>query len=359
MKNITFWFGAGASANCLPTYGNFSNRFSIFVEFMNKFNTSNLDRDYSEANTDLLNSIKQLQDEFIYHNTPDTIAKKYFHTNKQELLRKLKIILILFFVFEQDFNYPIDLLEEFNKNKNANIDKKDKIDKRYDAFIASVLKPVEGKLEFLEGIKILSWNYDIQLEKAYSNYAQRTVINIQKQLQSLPDINGKNYEITNYISVIHLNGLAYAETENLKGLTENNLHTKIFSLYYDLNFKPYFSNIAGGDHLLNFAWENLKEDFTLKENNNLLENALEVAKETNALVICGYSFPIFNRAIDIKLLEKMSKLEHIFLQTPSAKDVKPLLNQILKGRIEDKKIEDLGYWNQFHLPEQFLPLNVI
>ncbi len=96
MSNITYLFGAGASANCLPNYGNFRDRFSIFSKFMNEFNTSNLDKDYREAVSSLLNSLKQLQQEFIYHNTPDTIAKKYFHSNKKELLITLKIILILF-----------------------------------------------------------------------------------------------------------------------------------------------------------------------------------------------------------------------------------------------------------------------
>jgi hypothetical protein len=115
MKNITYLFGAGASANCLPTYGNFSRRFDIFQTFMNQLNTADFPKDYRDAHTNLLNSIKQLQEEFIFHNTPDTIAKKYFHSNKIELLRRLKIILILFFVFEQDFHDPFDLLEESNK----------------------------------------------------------------------------------------------------------------------------------------------------------------------------------------------------------------------------------------------------
>jgi hypothetical protein len=61
----------------------------------------------------------------------------------------------------------------------------------------------------------------------------------------------------------------------------------------------------------------------------------------------------------MKLLKSMPNLEHIYLQTPSAKEIKPLLNQILEGRVINNKIEDLGYWNQFHLPEQFLPLDAI
>lgn len=354
MKNITYLFGAGASANCLPTYGNFSRRFNTFHKFVNQLNISDFPKDYKDAHTNLLNSIKKLQEEFLYHNTPDTIAKKYFHSNKTELLKTLKIILILFFVFEQDFHYPFNLLEE--SNTKTHIDNKDKIDKRYDAFIASILKPIEGKLEFLEGVNILTWNYDIQIEKVYSNYAKRTIRNIQKQLQSLPDINGNSYKIMNTLSVLHLNGLAYAECEHLEGLHEKNLHTQILSLYDNLIWGT--DSVAGGLPLLTFAWENLKEDFTLKRN-DLLENAIKVAKETHALVICGYSFPIFNRAIDMKLLKSMSNLEHVYLQTPAAKEIKPLLSQMLEGRTIDNKIEDLGYWNQFYLPEQFLPLDAI
>lgn len=359
MSNITYLFGAGASAACLPTYENFRNRFSIFYTFMNQFNKSTLHKQYQDAHMNLLNSIKQLEGEFIYHNTPDTIAKKYFHSKKNENIRTLKIILILFFVFEQDIHYPFHLIEELNTKLDINKkNQKDLIDKRYDAFIASILKPVEGELKFLEGINILTWNYDIQLEMTYSNYAIKKVIDIQKQLQSLPNIKSNDsYKIESKFSVLHLNGIAYAESENLKGISEKNLHTKILSLYYNL-FNDIDSDIGGAtsdEHLLTFAWENLKEDFTLKQN-TLLENALEVSKETHALVICGYSFPIFNRAIDIKLLKNMSKLEHVFLQTPSAKEIKPLLKQILNGTVIDSKIEDLGYWNQFHLPEQFLPL---
>jgi hypothetical protein len=90
------------------------------------------------------------------------------------------------------------------------------------------------------------------------------------------------------LSVIHLNGLAYAECENLKGLHEKNLHSHILSLYDNLIWG--MDSVAGGLPLLTFAWENLKEDFTLKRN-NLLENAIKVAKETHALVICGTHSP--------------------------------------------------------------------
>src|SRR5215210_6697320 len=80
MKDIIELFGAGASANCLPTYGNFSGRFNTFHKHINQLNSSAFPKDYKDAHTNLLNSIKELQEEFHCHNTPDTIAKKYFHS---------------------------------------------------------------------------------------------------------------------------------------------------------------------------------------------------------------------------------------------------------------------------------------
>jgi hypothetical protein len=58
---------------------------------------------------------------------------------------------------------------------------------------------------------------------------------------------------------------------------------------------------------ISFAWEK----------NDLGDIIIETIKETNTLVIIGYSLPYFNRDVDRALFEAMaSSLENIFIQVP-------------------------------------------
>ena len=103
--NVTYLLGAGASANCLPTYANFEKRFMQFALLFhsNSKEFQELKENYKNLANRFYTKAEDLVKEFRYHNTPDTIAKKYFHRygGNSEQLKDLKELLILFFIYEQ------------------------------------------------------------------------------------------------------------------------------------------------------------------------------------------------------------------------------------------------------------------
>lgn len=354
MANVTYLLGSGASANSLPTYLNFSNRFekfkNIFLE--NSFWVKKL-TDSQKADANRIKTIaERIALEFRFHNTPDTIAKKYFHSNNESSeLEDLKNILILFFLYEQTLDETIMGIEP------GTPEFKQPIDKRYDAFIASLLEPVRGKLKLYNQFKILTWNYDLQFEIAYSRYNNNQLIpNCQGFIQSCPTllpVGNEKFSLDKF-SVLHLNGIAYARPNSTYGSKE------LLGSFYDRTSMPigyltdvYHSLISrgisddiGGSKLLSFAWE--KQD---KEGNKIeseiLKKAIEVARQTQILVIIGYSFPIFNNHIDKKLLGEMGQLQKVYIQSPKAKEIENILTDF---SIPPGKIKDVGYFSQFHIP---------
>jgi hypothetical protein len=74
MKNITYLFGAGASANALPVVRIFNERLEKFQKYLkdnrNKFRNSVLDT--------FMNDLGLILEESNKHSTIDTVAKNFF-----------------------------------------------------------------------------------------------------------------------------------------------------------------------------------------------------------------------------------------------------------------------------------------
>src|SRR5690349_9205176 len=172
MAKITFLFGAGASAQCLPVIKDIPNRLKKFKDFFvahRSASSSPLLGGRTEIDVeerfikDCENIISVLDNK--EHATIDTYAKKLRiilnHDNHAvEKYNSLKAITSSFFIYEQLVN---------------------KIDNRYDSFFASLLQ--DDYTGFPKNVRIMSWNYDFQFEKAYSSYCGKsTLSNIQPLL---------------------------------------------------------------------------------------------------------------------------------------------------------------------------------
>ena len=121
----------------------------------------------------------------------------------------------------------------------------------------------------------------------------------------------------------------------------------------DLYHSIYTIGIAGeigGSKLLSFAWEKQNEDGSIADN-AILNKAIEVASQTQILVVIGYSFPIFNNLIDKKLFEKMSLLRKIYIQSPNANEIKNIVLDF--PNVTQAKINDVGYFSQFYIPPEW------
>src|SRR5690606_32255913 len=123
----------------------------------------------------------------------------------------------------------------------------------------------------------------------------------------------------------------------------------------------YDETCKSGDYwlesLLSFAWEDERSDF--------LENVSKLVADTEVLAVIGYSFPFFNREIDIRVIRAMTKLQKVYFQDRRPADVKERFMSLGLGEVKNfrsmvaaensgrvKLINDVA---KFHLPPE-LPL---
>ncbi len=274
----------------------------------------------------MVDAIENLSAELRFHRSPDTVAKKYFHTSENKALLHLKAIIIVFFIFEQSINQKLEYETEkeifgepFFKNKRV-------IDDRYDAFIASILKPKKG-FEFLENISILSWNYDFQLELCYKHYAGCYWDVVQERINSIPYFGAdtKDLDPNKTYRLIHLNGVALSFPEEPSTNNGRNLLRKAIGIneYPKDDLFYIFSSIINQkngitnypDKYLFFGWENVDENGKPNKDFIIYKKSLEIAEKTDVLVVIGYSFPTFNNEIDSMILNKMKNLSKIVVQS--------------------------------------------
>lgn len=221
--------------------------------------------------------------------TIDTYAKLLNVTQNITEYLKLKNALALLFTLVQD---PI------------------KRDLRYDGFLASL---INKNAEFPDDITILSWNYDYQIEFAFSNYfhsESRSINTIWRGLNLL-DKSQNNLYSKDSFSVIKLNGTASFFGEG----------NTIVDMYFRNNTQSILSKLGTllvdeGEYArtdLSFAWE---------DNKPFLTSVKEKIQDAEVVVVIGYSFPYFNREVDRAIIQSMVDLKKIYIQDPVAKEVK-------------------------------------
>ena len=309
LEKITYILGAGASAKALPIIrkGNeeptdkketFSGALNEFIEMCEK----NYETSFQEVHVDQFRKdIRWLAQECEEFSTPDTFAKYLYHKDRK-LLSKLKAALIGFFVIEQTF---------FRK-----------IDKRPLAFITSLM---EDSALLPENVGFISWNYDSQMQIAFSKFQV-------EELQRYSGVNKHSPPLTEYFpplghphnytqpfKLVQLNGIAglFHEMESNMNLSLNQFSNT------PSNFSKVINNIyaiaQNEDMIFTFAWENLGHSNPGKVLHQRMLHALKIAENTTILVIIGYSFPFFNRKIDNEIFEvllKSGKLKKIYFQDP-------------------------------------------
>ncbi len=340
MKNITFLFGAGASAGTkkqqgLPIVNELPDRITgLIQEIKNKnwLTNNRLDRGFPSGTRFSMNLIKDLEwvsNEARNHASVDTFAKKLFLKGEieRENLRRLKIALSLFFILEQS-RRPLDI--------------------RYDAFFASILN--ETPTKFPEHIRILSWNYDYQFEKAYSGYSDSSdLLTNQTAIRVFSKFDEGSLQPDHFVT-IKLNGttgfsdgkLHYYDLRDLSANFDLKLMTEVVKVYVDLK-----SDSKKDLHpLLSFAWESegLKGE-------TIVEKAITCTQETHVLVVIGYSFPFFNREVDRAIISRMQNLEKVYFQAPDAENIRTRF-QAVRSNMLPKDLVAYTDVGSFLLPDE-------
>lgn len=214
MTKVTYLLGAGASYDAVPIVGEMEHRLFELINTNRIFPVSRANKKEAKSSERITRNLESLSEanklisrdkvdiqpfyrslEWLYkgmanHASVDTFAKKLFlkanegdNTAKKDL-QMLKFTLSAFLTIEQLLNRE---------------------DLRYDKFFASILG--ENTKDLPPNINIISWNYDLQFEIAYSDYSNQTSMkNIQNDLNLLTkhdqNINTPLYQF----SILKLNG---------------------------------------------------------------------------------------------------------------------------------------------------------
>lgn len=339
--NITYLFGAGASRNALPIVNEMSQRIHYMIDLLlsESYELSSsetfediegLKRTKRQVQHSFIDDLKWLEQKCDEHASVDTFAKKLFLKGQQKELLRLKIILSAYLTLEQAHNHTGD--------------------KRYDAFYASLLS--NSVNDFPSTIKIISWNYDFQFEKAYSDYSDSKEISKNQELLNFKTRhNGRRFD--NGFGIYKINGTTGLYRHIGKTSERDEIHIcSKFPEKFDVDvveqvienyiFAHYYKHIYYPT--LSFAWEKLDED------DNIVSKCIQAAASTHVLIVIGYSFPFFNREIDRKIIGSMQTLQKVYFQSPDAEDVKERFLSV-RADIPESRLYCRTNVSQFLLPD--------
>lgn len=330
MSKVTYLIGAGASYGERGDQNNYFLRgvpiISEFQKAINDFRTiyqieiNKLDKYYSE--------LEKICEEYP---TIDTYSKLLYVTSGTTRLAPsisyddIKRLLSIFLLLHQC---------------------KVKRDQRYDGFIASV---INEKKEF-PPMTILSWNYDAQFELAYAGYSDYKYIReIWKSLNVYNKTYPLPYDESKGFAFIKLNGTAFFTSNKRNVERDSTSYQQIMDIFHGGNpdiwalANNLYDNISEYHNTLSYVWE--------KENRDeLLNTSVNRTKDTETLIVIGYSFPYVNREIDDVVISNMTKLKKIIVQDKYPDDVIDRIKSIISNKeitIEAKKV------NQFYIPSSF------
>ncbi len=348
-NKITFLFGAGASANALPVVNKIPSSLTEFRDLYHD-NRSGLEviLEGGVVQKEAENSFVRECDKIIellvkkQHASVDTYAKRLrltapYDSNAIRKYRGLKAILSSFFITKQ-FKSPVDY--------------------RYDSFLASILG--NSHTDFPEHVRIITWNYDYQLELAFSMYSGKNTVSENQSLLRVNEI-GRTDVDSNQFSIFKLNGTTNFIKKN-NGIDEVKYVYDSFSPPNDrdlcLKFTTLYNNVINdADNVrssLSFAWESGWGNDTQE----FLEKTENAIKDTNTLVVIGYSFPFFNRNVDKRLISAMgTSLKKVYIQDRNAGNVATNFASVLPahfsyGTIPDPEVIKKTWVDQFFLPPE-------
>ena len=318
-----YLLGAGASCNALPLASNltsdnkntFANKLLEFANSLetierqetNPLNSKGLDPDiWGAPSRKLLTAIRWLANEASNHATVDTFAKKLYFKKDIRNLKNLKVVLSAYLIAEQ-CRKPVD--------------------SRYDSFFASICDFDENNNVCLPpNLRILTWNYDTQLEKAFYGFCE-------KEDLVLKNITNNNHQIRRINGSC---GRTYpGETDEFFTAVWDTAPLLAWETAVKLYIK-YMDEDCQDNPDICFAWE---------EKERMSSSLLKNLEEVSVLIVIGYSFPYFNREIDEIIFKQFGvNLDKVYLQCPpeTYDAVKNRLQRLLPPNFSDENKDTFG-----------------
>jgi hypothetical protein len=301
--NVTYLLGAGASIGAIPILNKLPESICKFINEISKRDLRLQDYEFGykiapfKTQQKLITDLCWIVEETDSKRTIDQLAKYLFDNEEFEKLNRLKLALTVYFICQQLQN-PYDC--------------------RYQVFLESILKRPDNS--FPNNVKILTWNYDFQLEKCFGTMTRNyrlhdntKTLNVASKYANLADFD------ENRFGVVKLNGTTniikldekkdYVFIDSVEREFEVNTLERVLYHYANglYNRSEYYPGIS-------FAWEKQEGE------NEILNAAKRTTAETEVLVVIGYSFPDVNVEIDREIIENMTSLKEIYYQVPEAEE---------------------------------------
>lgn len=321
MRKVTYLIGAGASSYSLPLITGvpdlIKNEIWNFEEALVSFPKGH---PLNSILHEIIDNLKWLLLNSDIHSTIDTFAKKLHITGKYKDLVRFKKTIAVFFLFQEMRN---------------------DVDIRYDTFFASIL---ENSLNLPSNVKIMSWNYDLQFERAFTSYSQSE---LEKSLRHLT-VNFPNNEFDKFEhNFLHkINGMIWVNQNLSKKLLFKAVDKSVSVDFIRIILECYKDQISHDrwEDIL-FAWENENLD------KSRVAEIRDDLIDTEILVCIGYSFPYFNRKVDKYIIQSMSKLEKVYFQNPDPNQNFERFRTIRDDLRDDQFIRNSNC-NEFLLPDE-------
>lgn len=351
---ITYLLGAGASYNSVPIWAQQAETMQqIAGNILSQINPpedSTIPDEYGLLNDEILidffNKMLEFSNKAVEFGSIDIYARRLSLLKRYSELNDLKFCLSIYFDLWELFsfkNYKIG-------NTQLNFSQ---IDKRYYSLLSILLEPKNDFTPKIpDNVKFCTWNYDLQLELAFSSFLKTSTNNLKTINEHIPfsdPINTYNFNGEKIDNIVyHFNGHRgifisdQKAHENIDGSHKDDFWKYLKRL--KSNF-VHFRDISYTS-CIKYSWE---EDEIQKEKwKNIFRN-------TDILIVIGYSFPAFNRRIDTELFRSLSpNIYQIVYQDPNASiNMIKILNQNLKE--ENIKILDNSTdLKNFYIPNEYL-----
>jgi hypothetical protein len=336
---LTYILGAGASFQSFPLVNTFAGRFKQFIDTITgqtALDSGNVDH---ERNLYLLrDTSKILLKEFEDHQSFDTFFKKLYHIEDYKNIKLYKKVLNIYFIWEHTCQgYVIN-----GKTDPDFFLKRANIDKRYDALIAGLLKPMKGEKKLFCKTNFITWNYDLNLLSSIKNYFFPNLC--FGELIDRMGYENIEWKINDEITILNMNGYFYASVfDGFKNIPQQNsydlIKSKIKADYLKDTTKDYDAEC------IRFAWE-------FKEIDKLSSIAFKMIEQSKNIVVIGYTFPLYNRLVDSKYLNGYSlKGKNVIIQDPNSIELGADfleyfgVNQIIQGFTKKTSC------NSFYVPQ--------
>lgn len=271
-----YYLGAGASANSIPIISEINVKLKEAIELLKSSKLSILVKNphYSSNYELLLNIWKDIQDKLPRYPTIDTVLYNLqFHSDPNQFYHGKLALECLFNFWEW----------------------KSHVDIRYKGLIASFYRLINSNKQLNKPITIISWNYDIQVERSLCYMLNIKLSEIENYINGDP----KNLS-HNKLNLIKLNGTIDLHlASHLRRSSKESL---------DRAFNHFVKKIdSSSQSTIRFAWER-------PENEAEISTLAAQIKQCNSIVFLGYSFPNFNAEYDVKLIRDI-ETKRIVLQT--------------------------------------------